>query len=1162
MSSSRPEIPSSQMLTDRLSTLLNLVIKPVTNQKVKADDVNQFISLLHEGIFGQQALELLSETNTDFLIRLFFPTVQLPRSLVNFIKETVIVFRSEAGLYKYQHRNSDTGWRVRHEVRMGFLELFLFVNYGVNFRIMSTENATHIGIWNRDFKQRLDAISNVTANYEIEIIPPKSEDFFKILKSVAVLQTFFKRITLPIVDFSSNPLQNIGPLKTAIKLAFEKLQIHDLMHEIFQQLPQTFAPADSKTEKMLEDDAALAQANAIIERLHPPFDSFFTLLGKSITLHSFENHPQFRNDLLNYFKLQFLLLASKEQYNQVANWSRDEMYKGDGPITDRNKSIKAWIYQILSVICAHDVDDMLDIAVANLYGNADNNFQLTNHSINIPIKIFNMMFTEKNIALLARYNDMKVLKLFIMRDGYRNQTTEALLTQLFNMKKMEHASFYIRKIINRTPNRSPLLTVEHLQKEFGFDEKVDAQMRVKPATFMVPGIPIATYKGLWTNASGVIIITPPDEAVPMAGFKRTALADGLKGDRAHTFGFPFRVGPSMRSQGGKPSYTVTTFFKRILAIDLRAKGKLVDMSRKEFFRNYFIGFNNQSLFNDFLNCEISFSNDELKAFLNNKNISASSTDYNIYLQISDLLKRSLLSYPAPVIEHYFQSFNSIVRAAIENKKSITSVLYQFEQDSFHQRLKRIVNNKYAPQSAQLPQPMLHSLAKAGRRYYHLEKSLQYQHSNEVLLQGLRPYDNAVDDQFPIVNDDMKPAIIIKRNLLTRHGNFPAVYANTFSIADAILIHLYLKEQYGKPLPFVTYDENLFEFTVHSPEHFMQTHQETWNAKLRIFNQQNSQPVSIPASTTLLPSILANSSPTPPPSLSPPPYVITGKKRKKPSKIVTKSKVPHENFKYSVEWKENRLAMLKEISKFEVCFKKVCEQVDPGQLQKFGKNFTCKSNLTISVRRKNTAFAPSATIPFEFKCINGNFAIKCEGGMKRPEEIFHHLILNKINTKNYNPANEPLTNSSFELMLEVHDVTLVERDVNENLFYFVRSELNYCNVKQDGWMTYSLDYVLGNYAELIRRNNKTLSNILLAISRTSSLITNAISALALLKDAPAATNPNTSSSSFSSAPSSTINNPVSALSLFSGAPAATNQNNSSASSSSAPSSASGSQRPRL
>ena len=244
-----PRIPSSQyeIKPDLVAAFLNRVLLPVANAEVKDGDIQDFIRLMIDGN-DYSPLETISESNPYLLIRLFFPTVQLPQSLVTFLCEVVFVFRSEAGLYQYPHHNSPNGLRTRYEVRMGFQELFLLVNYGLNFRVMSTENENNIGIWNRNLLKVFEGDASQPANFQLEIIPTKKHDLFAILNEVALLQTISDRFTLPIIDSSPHRLNNTGKLKNIIKAAFKNLE-NNVNQSIIDAFGASLTSEDNSSKK-------------------------------------------------------------------------------------------------------------------------------------------------------------------------------------------------------------------------------------------------------------------------------------------------------------------------------------------------------------------------------------------------------------------------------------------------------------------------------------------------------------------------------------------------------------------------------------------------------------------------------------------------------------------------------------------------------------------------------------------------------------------------------------------------------------------------------------------------------------------------------------------------------------------------------------------------
>ncbi len=1078
MSLPRPRLNFCDPENKRIFDFLNQVIKPVSNNQMKSNDIKSFFNLISISAVrggGHLSLQTLKETNPDILIRLFFPTIQLPQPLVEFLTEAVIVFRSEIGFYDYPQFNAGVReLKTCHEVRMGFLEIYLMVNFGLNFRHTNIENQNNIGVWNRDLSDSLSI--NTNATYEIEILPPRNTNLFKTLKCVAHLQTFADAFALPQLEQSPHRLVNLEKLENTFKSAFKTLEYNltQVIENTFTQLSKLHAPENSKDEAKLEDIDAVTKASASIAKLRSPFQEMFTLRAHTIQLNEIIGHSKLQKDFFNYIALYFLLLLGKEQLHQATALASETKYNGQQPIRENN-SLQAWLYKFLRVECSKDLDALQTIAYGNYQtltkNYIDSHILLSTNSLTIPAELFNKILTEKNIALINSVDPHAIKLATEQLDSYKDQTTKFLLTELLNTKKSLHSSIFIRKIHNKK-DTTESLAKQSIQRDFHCDTNVDYMLTVRPATFVVPGIPIATYQRANANSSGVIIITPPDNAVPMVSYKRAAY--DLSEKPSHPFGFPYQIENAMRVHGGKPSYSMEEFFQRIMAIELRAEGKLKDMPRKEFFRHYFNEIISEALsFSEILNRVLDFSGEEKQAFLSDCVIAIEpGSDYGTYLELVDDIKRKLRHLPIEVTNHYLSRFKSIVNEAIAKQQSIKDILSDHENRSLITRVKRFEDNKNSYGIGHLPTQHIHAIAAPGIRYYRHHNSIKHHHSNETLLQGIRPIHNAFDNtaMYPLMNDNWDAALIIKHQLLTRYGNYTAVYANTTSpagIQDAIKIHLYYKSTYGKSLPFVTYDETSFNFAVYTKDEFMQFNSAASHQQMSLSDANEmpslepQYPISGASSSSPLPPVHpAPSGPSAPADeamtdalmqLSQTVPSVHKNRKRKANKIsidltydgntTETDSVPDDiYFKKTAEYKQNLQDLVKQAGDYGVYFRQTLEILGTDFMEHYNGNFTCNFRLKLTISRKKTELSISSSKRYEYKCIDGtmvfsNIKHKEFGVTERTRALLHQL-----NADNYNPKNQPLTSSSFKLTSAVSDIKVTPRP-REDL-HFEKSSTNF------------------------------------------------------------------------------------------------------------------------
>ena len=607
-------------------------------------------------------------------------------------------------------------------------------------------------------------------------------------------------------------------------------------------------------------------------------------------------------------------------------------------------------------------------------------------------------------------------------------SSEKLLQKLMTTTRLHESTFFIRKILARN-NTNQRLSMEHLQQEFGFNGSVEDHLRIRPATFIAPGLPIETYQLAWTASSGVIIITPPGEAVPMVGYKRPAASDCLSGQRMNTLGFPHKGEDYMRVHGGKPSYCVEDFFYRLSIIYFRSKGLIEDLSRKEYFKHLFINLQNDLAMHQFLSQELRLSLDEIE---NNMPLTNdSSDDYKVYLKLCDIIKNNFIRVPNYVAEHYYLTFKSLIIEAVAVKQSVLVVLNNREIKSYNQRLSNLKINVYMPELALLPEKILSKIATPGNRY---SRQIKFP-SNETLLQGLRTYDQSVDNKYPVMSIDADETTIIKRHLLKRHGNFPAVYVNMSSpsgLADAILIHIFFKKQFNQELVFVAYDESNFRISVFSIQDFKRYNYIAWDNCERQNNFLN------PLQQALLPPPSLGVVPSNKPSQISHPQSLTATGSATSLWIAPSPSSPQliplstNNFKTTSQWIENCEIMLNKINCLSMQLEQIYFKLNKKNPHFINANFNCTYKMVIKVYRTSSCWFYRGIL-LGMKCINGIFVFKYFVPGNDAESALKKLW-DSFNDSNYNHDNQPLTNESFTLELQVYDVTISKRDVNETLYF--------------------------------------------------------------------------------------------------------------------------------
>ncbi len=114
---------------------------------------------------------------------------------MSFLRKCTLVIRSADGVYDYLHSNPASPHRKRHEIKIGFLGLFLLSYYGLTLRITSTvvvdrNNAPlQIGFWHHIVGKFLDSVTpdNPLQGYQVQIILRVSQISVHYLKALQVL---------------------------------------------------------------------------------------------------------------------------------------------------------------------------------------------------------------------------------------------------------------------------------------------------------------------------------------------------------------------------------------------------------------------------------------------------------------------------------------------------------------------------------------------------------------------------------------------------------------------------------------------------------------------------------------------------------------------------------------------------------------------------------------------------------------------------------------------------------------------------------------------------------------------------------------------------------------------------------------------------------------
>ncbi|MDR3492753.1 MAG: hypothetical protein P4M12_12065 [Gammaproteobacteria bacterium] len=788
--------------------------KHVSSEKLRKGDVESFNQILEK--YSPGLSHVLMHTSSEFILKNMFPSCPSSYAVYAFLRDSYFVIRHPDGIYKYPHGN-DTEMRTRYEVRLNFYGLFILSHYNLVFRTFSVPQKNNIGRWEQVLPFDIEKC-------QIDFIPRKSENFTYELYMVASVVPIANQLSiLPQMDVfkPQKPQLDLGKLNIKLQQALKDTlpALQNAIEEFVNQPVLQSASSSEDVEMKSEDDAVLPE---FLQQLCE-FQGNDVILSvpSSSTVHD----QIVLKDYYEFLRFVHISYLSKLKKDTLAYASQDYTYTPNTPEKmPANAStvslLTRWMNGILSAISDKDHDEFISgLAMDFTFLLTPWTYSAT--SIRMSRTIFDSILTPKVRGFLqARINANPIQELkqkLVRRDQLLQASSEDLLRELLSQSEYsENAAILVRKLAVHNARSFAEIKKELLDMQ-------DSR-RVKPATMMVSGLPIQTYDGQWKERSGLVLLTGKSNAIAMAGFKRPANSNFLK-DTMIPLGFPSSTA-GLREIGGKPSFNYSEFHRRLMTIHLRKTSQFPDKSRKDFFHEFFMKSNSVVL-----NEPLKLNNLEKMYLKNNipfEDVTAPHSEhFTAYLVLREQVKTELNLYlkgkHKHIHQYYLQLLESMMADALnQSDKSIKDILAEKRRNSYITR--RALLRKYNMHPSQL------GLATSGRQY-HVQSAETVYSSNEVLLQGL----NTVNRKKVLVSDtmyplDLDPMTIAVRELLSRHGNTVAIFANTTrvngkknkdGIIQAMQQWLVFEEVFGQRLPFAMYDEKLATWEVLSKDAFQE-----------------------------------------------------------------------------------------------------------------------------------------------------------------------------------------------------------------------------------------------------------------------------------------------------------------------------------------------------
>jgi hypothetical protein len=906
LSSNSPPPPSG----GRRLTQITSVLSRMLGEEILFGDAQDFISLLAKAQSHENALatkKLLESINLNIIIRHFFPTLQLSKIIIKFLLDSKIIIRSSTPLYTYQH---SSGTRERYEHITNFNMLFILINYGLNFRIMSVPDDSRIGRWQTNLLERFFTKNDdEKIDYTIEIIPTSS-DLSLSLELLPVIEKMADDFILPIFD---NPQRayELRHLRDELSKSLkqwrsnvEQTILH--VHENLLILPKSDYvndPLESLVTENVSDMVRDDKSESGIASLSGPLFEIFADENGHLEIKNsgFSVEPEKQGIFTTFFNQFFILhlcSLAKTHAEFVASSAQTSPYKNsDKPLPKANYSLEIWLYGILSHTNHYPLDQLIAHWQAFKVRLTDRSisawiFPIT--SIHLSTKEFEVLLVGKNLQIFrdafAAYHEYE--KVIDQRLQIEKMPTKEILEAILNPAKeditLDHC-YYIRKF--KDNNRC--LNKNDLDQEFNVNQSVASLLRVRPATLILPKIPIDTYESHWHHCSGVVIITPPLGNVEMVGYKRPAHSDRLVGDHNYALGFPHSSEHLLRYQGGKPSYNEKEFARRINTIYDRSRAQFPDLSRKEFYSVYMHDFPDQQALNRPLHVkDFKFTSNvnELAVLLGNENYDSSKHNSDNFKSINEFynfisMKLNKQHYRESIKLYYLSLFKKIIHHAIEKNISFSDALHDMQQISKKERYERIRSNGGSNAVLHAGFFLSHATGMSTKYSVVIGKSASTIASNEALLQGLmiKSKDHHAL-RSPIITEPTSSTTLLslqQTEIQNRHGNYAAIYVNIkpkvfnyeisgavvpikmLGIVNAIILYGYILETFKQDLPFALYSPTSErKFQLYSAMEFKSLYQTYWDQAEMVGGiKENIEKAIVPKDPNVF-KVESSSSPSP------------------------------------------------------------------------------------------------------------------------------------------------------------------------------------------------------------------------------------------------------------------------------------------------------------
>lgn len=733
-------------------------------------DVLSFANHLGE----PQAKKFLAHVNTDLIIRAFFYYTTLYQSEIHFFKNALIYFKN-----------------ISVNSKMGFLELFLLVKY--NYRLCPANNPnTEINetSWGNSMcshpefieklKDKINSDNTPIANYKIEIIPPSYRDITCILEQLNRISNALSHHFTPVPTVPFQTL--LFKIQNELKNIYSNTQAaFDFLYDSLLKLHLSEKPVNSFTEDAKPENAIantnLAPAQitqSIIDTARGHLKQMYSINQQEgsvkISINSMLSRYPIHSKIYTTFLSRNILLHLFTLLNVIHPTGKIELLKLESNNNDSDYYLKQWLL-------GHVATRFLDFSRStktlkeklNYHGTSQWAFKSNEYTF--PFAIFNQAMIIK-YQLPMKFK--KMINVINKENKLLARSTVDLLNKFFKLPPTSGENFFFFSPIEFENNASDYqIMLYHTKLNFRF---------ITAVSCLIPQMPLPIYP-----ISGFVTLVPSDLVSNKILYKRCFLPTSSS-IAVSGYEFPQSTA-NFRSKGGKFFSTLADFFRSLLIIDYRTTGKLYDGSRKQFLAMLFKKFPDQSFINQPLDLAKAIFELLLNKVRNNENnIDENRPDAEknmfrllllLYYEIEASIE-NLAGFDA-IVNYYFDLLREIAFQAIYFHKSLSFVL---DERITHSNMER----------------------KSESKQYNNEPKL----ISAAFFQGLRIRNNKKSAwEFSYDLRNFSKVEMIKSILVSRHGNFPAIYADTSSLAELVSaekIALFMKEEFNQDLPIVIYDK--------------------------------------------------------------------------------------------------------------------------------------------------------------------------------------------------------------------------------------------------------------------------------------------------------------------------------------------------------------------